>query len=59
MRHIHLKRNKFYCPTINVEALWTLVGEDVRKKYEQVRDVAPVIDAEKKVGILATKNFLF
>merc|ERR1712179_869172 len=43
MRHFHLKKNKYFCPTINVDNLWSLVGEDVRKEYASKTE-APVID---------------
>merc|ERR1712071_257967 len=43
MRHFHLKKNKYFCPTINVDNLWSLVGEDVRKEYAS-KSEAPVID---------------
>merc|ERR1712142_597834 len=43
MRHFHLKRNKYFCPTVNLDSLWNLVGEDVRKQYEGKAE-APVID---------------
>merc|ERR1711934_222270 len=43
MRHFHLKKNKYFCPTVNVDKLWSLVGEDVRKQYADKAE-APVID---------------
>merc|ERR1712144_154484 len=46
MRHFHLKKNKYFCPTINVDNLWSLVGEDVRKAHEGKAE-APVIDCTK------------
>ena len=30
MRYFHKTQNKFFCPTINVEGLWTLVSAEVR-----------------------------
>uniref|UniRef100_A0A2K6RZL0 Large ribosomal subunit protein uL15 n=1 Tax=Saimiri boliviensis boliviensis TaxID=39432 RepID=A0A2K6RZL0_SAIBB len=27
MRHYHLKRNQSFCPTVNLDKLWTLVSE--------------------------------
>jgi len=30
MRYFHKTQNKFHCPTINVEKLWTLVSAEVR-----------------------------
>ncbi|MEQ2164186.1 60S ribosomal protein L27A, partial [Goodea atripinnis] len=46
MRHYHLKRNTSYCPTINLDKLWTLVSEQTRLNYAKKPDgPAPVIDA--------------
>merc|ERR1712062_590420 len=42
MRHFHLKKNKYFCPTINVDNLWSLVGEEVRKEFA-TKSEAPVI----------------
>ncbi|TTJ07844.1 60S ribosomal protein L27a [Bagarius yarrelli] len=45
MRHYHLKRNTVYCPTINLDKLWTLVSEQTRLNHAQKPDgPAPVID---------------
>eukprot|EP00951_Prasinocladus_malaysianus_P007994 scaffold57555_cov30-Prasinocladus_malaysianus.AAC.1 len=30
MRYFHLNKNKYHCPIINLDKLWTLVGEEVR-----------------------------
>merc|ERR1712071_666162 len=37
MRHFHLKKNKYFCPTINVDNLWSLVGEDVKGIRQLIR----------------------
>lgn len=29
MRHFHLQRNHYHCPIVNLDKLWSLVGEDV------------------------------
>jgi hypothetical protein len=29
MRHFHLQRNHYFNPIINLDKLWTLVGEEV------------------------------
>merc|ERR1711931_318601 len=47
MRHFHLKRNQYFCPTINMDTLWTLVGEDVRAQFAGKKE-APVIDCTSK-----------
>lgn len=44
MRHFHLTKNKSFCPTVNLDKLWTLVSEQTRKNYASKQDVAPVID---------------
>ncbi|VCW83783.1 unnamed protein product, partial [Gulo gulo] len=30
MRHYHLKRNQSFCPTVNLDKLWTLVSEQTQ-----------------------------
>ncbi|XP_076942095.1 large ribosomal subunit protein uL15x [Bidens hawaiensis] len=42
MRYFHKLRNKFYCPIVNVDKLWSLVPEDVKEKA--TADKVPVID---------------
>ncbi|MCJ8734548.1 hypothetical protein PDJAM_G00236600 [Pangasius djambal] len=45
MRHYHLKRNTIYCPTINLDKLWTLVSEQTRLNHAQKPEgPAPIID---------------
>ncbi|CAG8436907.1 10109_t:CDS:2 [Scutellospora calospora] len=44
MRYFHLTRNKYHCPIINLDKLWTLVSEETRKKYEKDTKAAPVIN---------------
>ncbi|KAI5087089.1 60S ribosomal protein L27a, partial [Silurus meridionalis] len=45
MRHYHLKKNTIYCPTINLDKLWTLVSEQTRLNHAQKPDgPAPIID---------------
>eukprot|EP01111_Echinosteliopsis_oligospora_P008373 TRINITY_DN2398_c0_g1_i1.p2 TRINITY_DN2398_c0_g1~~TRINITY_DN2398_c0_g1_i1.p2 ORF type:complete len:228 (-),score=26.51 TRINITY_DN2398_c0_g1_i1:48-731(-) len=44
-RHFHLLRHQTYCPTVNVNKLWSLVGEDVYSQFAKKTDgTAPVID---------------
>ncbi|XP_073992036.1 ribosomal protein L27A [Rhodnius prolixus] len=46
MRNYHLRRNQKFCPTINLDKLWTLVTEQTRLKYkDNAEGKAPVIDA--------------
>ncbi|KAF2977100.1 hypothetical protein EK904_007885 [Melospiza melodia maxima] len=45
MRHYHLKRNQKFCPTVNLDKLWTLVSEQTRLNYaKNEAGLAPVID---------------
>lgn len=39
-----MTKNKFFCPTINVDKLWTLVPEEMRLENKDKKDVAPVVD---------------
>nr|AAW47434.1 ribosomal protein L27a [Pectinaria gouldii] len=43
MRHFHMTKQKYYCPTINVDKLWTLVSEKVRDDAKNNQKV-PVIN---------------
>ncbi|MFQ6666721.1 hypothetical protein Gotur_032974 [Gossypium turneri] len=42
MRYFHKLRNKFYCPIVNIDKLWSLVPQDVKAKAN--KDSAPMID---------------
>ena len=47
MRNFHVRKNnlKHYCPTINVEHIWSLVGNKMREHYQKdEKKRAPVID---------------
>ena len=46
-RHLHLKRNQYHLPSINVEKLWTLVSDQTRENAKKLKDKAPVIDVTK------------
>lgn len=53
MRHYHLKRNTIFCPTINLDKLWTLVSEQTRLNHAQKPDgPAPIIDVVRAVSTL-------
>ena len=30
MRYFHKNKNQFHCPIINLDKIWSLVGEEVR-----------------------------
>jgi large subunit ribosomal protein L27Ae len=49
MRHFHLNKDKYFCPTINLDRLWTIVSEQTRLKYANIKDKAPIIDVTKAV----------
>lgn len=44
MRNYHLRRNTVYCPTINLDKVWSLVSERKRRMYADEKTKAPVID---------------
>ena len=44
MRHLHLLKNREWHTEINVDKLWTLVSEEVRKNAAKGGDKVPVID---------------
>ena len=43
MRVFHFNYNHHFCPAINLDRIWTLVAEDVRKNYKEGSPI-PVID---------------
>merc|ERR1712010_283024 len=51
MRHFHKQKNHYFCPTVNVDRLWTLVPASVREEHAkaevQAKGVVPVIDVTK------------
>ena len=44
MRHFNKKKNHYHCPIINLDKLWTLVGEEKRLECAKQSGKAPVID---------------
>ena len=49
MRHWHKLNNRYHCPTVNVDKLWTLVSKDVLEGATAQAGKAPVIDCNKAV----------
>ena len=47
MRRFHYKKNPDFCPTINIDRLWSLVPEGVYEKSAAGSEQAPVIDVTK------------
>ena len=47
MRYFHKKGNLSFCPTLNLDKLWTLIPDDVRKANASKTDKAVVIDVTK------------
>ncbi|KZC07053.1 60S ribosomal protein L27a [Dufourea novaeangliae] len=47
MRNYHLRRNTKWCPSLNLDKLWTLVSEQQRLKYKDSQTKVPVIDLVK------------
>ncbi|XP_022277558.1 60S ribosomal protein L27a-like [Canis lupus familiaris] len=45
MRHYHLKRNQSFCPTVNLDKVWTLVSEQTQVNAAKNKaGAAPIID---------------
>ncbi len=45
MRHFHLLRNRYHCPSVNLEKLWSLVEPSVFAAAQSAKaGTAPVID---------------
>ena len=45
MRQYHLKRNQSFCPTVNLDKLWTLVSEQTQVNAAKNKTgAAPIID---------------
>ncbi|KAI3429449.1 hypothetical protein D9Q98_005542 [Chlorella vulgaris] len=47
MRHFHLTKNKYHCPVINLDKVWSLVGEEARVSAAKETSTAVVIDITK------------
>lgn len=52
-----MRRNHKFCPTVNLDKLWTLVSEQTRLKYkDNPEGKAPVIDVVKAVSFHFVSN---
>lgn len=51
MRYFRLVRNHYYCPTVNVEKLWSLIPQKVSGEAEKKKEEGkyPVLDVLKYV----------
>ncbi|CAG5075538.1 Similar to rpl27a: 60S ribosomal protein L27a (Xenopus laevis) [Cotesia congregata] len=48
MRNYHVRKNSTWCPTLNLDKLWTLVSEQTRLRYkDNTNGKVPVIDLSK------------
>ena len=48
MRYFHKTKNQYHCPTINTDALWSLVGDEIKAKAAATKDgTVPVIDVAR------------
>lgn len=49
MRYFHKKKNLYHCPTVNLDKLWALVGEEgfAEAKAKAAEGQAAVIDVTK------------
>ena len=51
MRHFHLQRNQYHCPTVNLDKIWAIVSEQTLAKAQASKDKATVIDVTKAVRL--------
>lgn len=51
MRNFHLNRNLKFCPTLNLDKLWSLVGEENRQRAKRDATKVPVVDIVQFVSI--------
>lgn len=42
MRHFHYTKNQYHCPIVNIDKLWSLVGEEVLSKAKKASPSGPV-----------------
>lgn len=47
MRTFHLKKNIHYCPSINLDKIWSLVPQEVREQAKSKKDQAVQVDVTK------------
>jgi ribosomal protein L15 len=52
MRHFHKTQQKYFCPIINLDKIWSLVSTQTREVYAKKTDKAPVIDCVHAVSRL-------
>ncbi|CAH9072168.1 unnamed protein product [Cuscuta epithymum] len=44
MRYFHKLRNKFFCPTVNIDKIWSLLPPEAKEKAAKSKDSAPLVD---------------
>jgi len=54
MRQFHFNKNQHFCPTINVDKIWSLIPEDARASFAEKAKAgpdaaAPIIDVTRAV----------
>ena len=47
MRYFHKTKNQFHCPIVNLDKLWSLVGDAIQESAAKEKGKAPVIDVTK------------
>ncbi len=59
--HVHANKPNQFCPSVNLDKLWSLVSEQTRLQYEKNTKKAPVIDVARagffkvRSGTLSTR----
>lgn len=52
MRYFNMKRNRFFCPTLNVDRVWTLLSEQQRDSFK-----AREYSEDSKVAVIDVTRF--
>ena len=47
MRNFHVRKNRTFCPTLNVDKIWSLASDNTREKFANGTDKTAVFDAVK------------
>ncbi|KAK2991168.1 hypothetical protein RJ640_015473 [Escallonia rubra] len=55
MSYFHRLRNKFHCPVVNVEHLWSLVPQEAQEKAAG-SGATPVVDVTHRKGVFSYKR---
>ena len=47
MRNFHVRKNRTFCPTLNVDKIWPLASDNTREKFANGTNKTAVVDVVK------------